>query len=62
MIYHLKFRFWIQEYEEETKSHRNLPRFYYQTEANSGEYDIIKCRDGIPHEMCISVISSHFTV
>jgi len=50
--YHMKWRFWIQEYvpgdkipgtnktDPKTASHLNLPRIYFQTEANAGEYDI----------------------
>lgn len=52
--YHMKWRFWFQEYKPANKtmtkdgsalvtskpSHYNLPRIYYQTEANAGEYDI----------------------
>ena len=40
--YHMKFRFWFQEYNVtgEQVSHYNLPRIYYQTEAWAGEYDI----------------------
>jgi hypothetical protein len=51
--YHMKFRFWFQEYvsagakttpqgttENTTASHYDLPRIYFQTEANAGEYDI----------------------
>eukprot|EP00052_Salpingoeca_macrocollata_P033565 m.8803 g.8803 ORF g.8803 m.8803 type:complete len:472 (-) comp5299_c0_seq1:43-1458(-) len=42
--YHMKFRFWFQEYVPATKtapaSHQDLPRIYYQTEAWAGEYDI----------------------
>lgn len=40
--YHVKFRFWFQEYssKEGKASHADLPRIYYQTEANAGEYDI----------------------
>ena len=53
--YHMKFRFWFQEYHMKFKkdtpagkadrsygkaSHANLPRIYYQTEAHAGEYDI----------------------
>jgi len=51
--YHMKFRFWFQEYvpanassspkgttRPTTASHYNLPRIYFQTEANAGEYDI----------------------
>jgi len=51
--YHMKFRFWFQEYvptgaakppkgtsKNSTASHYDLPRIYFQTEANAGEYDI----------------------
>lgn len=42
--YHMKFRFWFQEYtpanETHNASHQNLERVYYQTEAWAGEYDI----------------------
>lgn len=43
--YHIKFRFWFQEYQDNVPktgrpSHYDLPRIYYQTEANAGEYDI----------------------
>lgn len=42
--YHMKFRFWFQEYtpanSTHNASHSNLPRIYQQTEANAGEYDI----------------------
>jgi hypothetical protein len=48
--YHMKFRFWYQEYEADSKtpvrpdktnaSHVDLPRIYWQTESNAGEYDI----------------------
>jgi len=49
--YHMKMRFWFQEYTpanatvpnklSPTKaSHIDLPRIYWQTEGNAGEYDI----------------------
>ena len=45
--YHMKWRFWFQEYTPPTTgvaavaaSHADLPRFYYQTEGWAGEYDI----------------------
>jgi hypothetical protein len=51
--YHMKFRFWFEEYipsgasvtpkgttSNSTASHFDLPRIYFQTEANAGEYDI----------------------
>merc|ERR1712232_656645 len=38
--YRLKFRFYFEDYVPGPKpSHLNLVRFYYQTEANAGEYD-----------------------
>ena len=52
--YHMKFRFWFQEYTPATAtanaSHQNLERVYYQTEANAGEYDIPPAfaRDDVP--------------
>uniref|UniRef100_A0A7S4V172 Uncharacterized protein n=1 Tax=Alexandrium monilatum TaxID=311494 RepID=A0A7S4V172_9DINO len=43
--YHMKFRFWFQEYQAKDArsgrpSHYDLPRIYYQTEAWAGEYDV----------------------
>ncbi|XP_071127367.1 uncharacterized protein [Mytilus edulis] len=40
--YHMKFRFWFQEYKVDNSkvSHHDLTRIYFQTEAWSGEYDI----------------------
>jgi len=48
--YHMKFRFWFQEYKPAAAvgatpsaakaSHVDLPRYYQQTEGNAGEYDI----------------------
>ena len=44
--YHMKWRFWFQEYKPASvadnapASHLDLPRIYFQTEANAGEYDI----------------------
>lgn len=44
--YHVKIRFWFQEYipanpvSKTAASHFDLPRIYYQTESNAGEYDI----------------------
>lgn len=56
MTYQLKFRFWFQEFA----GHTNLERFYYQTEAYAGEYDVPKCEDGTPPEDCIHSITAHF--
>jgi len=41
--YHVKLRFWFQEYKVDSAgkaSHVDLPRIYYQTEAHATEYDI----------------------
>jgi len=43
--YHMKWRFWFQEYKPAATpggqpSHYNLARIYFQTEASAGEYDI----------------------
>ena len=54
--YHLKFRFYYQEFEP--TYHKNLERFYFQTEAWAGEYDIPQCKEGTP---CEHVITAHFT-
>lgn len=57
MTYQLKFRFWFQEYYGQ----KQMERFYYQTEAYSGEYDVPKCLNGTPPEDCIHSITAHFT-
>lgn len=52
--YHMKFRFWFEEYTPATPtqnaSHNNLQRFYWTTEMAAGEYDIPPAfaRDNIP--------------
>ena len=56
MTYHLKFRFWFQEYKKQLP----LVRFYFQTEAFSGEYDVPKCSTGIPSTECIHSITAHW--
>ena len=63
MTYHMKFRFWFQEYKEveEVPSHQNLIRFFWVTEAMSGEYDIPKCKDENLNN-CVYEITSNFTV
>ena len=65
MTYHMKFRFWFQEYSENAegaKSHENLIRLYWQTEAWSSEYDVPKCEEGTAAEDCVYEIKSNFTV
>lgn len=58
MTYHLKFRFYFQEYTNQ----RRMVRAYYQTEAYSGEYDVPKCKKGTPSEECIHSITARWQV
>lgn len=58
MTYHLKFRFWFQNYD----NHKNLIRPYFQTEAYSGEYDVPKCPSGTPPQDCIHSITARWQV
>ena len=61
--YHMKFRFWFQEYipdnNTHSASHYNLPRIYQQTEANAGEYDIPPAFS-LPNETAIVGYSSNW--
>jgi len=64
---HLKFRFWFQEYQpstptKPTPSHQNLNRFYFMTEAYSGEYDVLPCAAGTPPQDCVHEISARWQV
>ena len=62
--YNLKFRFYFQPYseDEDSASHQNLIRLYYQTEAYAGEYDIPKAQPGNPSDTNIHLISARFQV
>eukprot|EP00005_Dracoamoeba_jomungandri_P011599 CAMPEP_0174265228 /NCGR_PEP_ID=MMETSP0439-20130205/25700_1 /TAXON_ID=0 /ORGANISM="Stereomyxa ramosa, Strain Chinc5" /LENGTH=693 /DNA_ID=CAMNT_0015351583 /DNA_START=91 /DNA_END=2172 /DNA_ORIENTATION=+ len=61
--YHLKFRFWFQNYTESpTPSHQDLPRVYFQTEAYAGEYDVMKCPESTSPEDCEHSITARFKV
>lgn len=66
--YRLKFRFYFQEYQAASvdgtrpASHHSLVRFYWQTEARAGEYDIVQCDDAVPRDQCIQVITSRWKV
>ena len=66
ITYHMKTRFWYEEYEQQSKSgkpsHVNLPRMYYQTEAWAGEYDVVKCSGTTPAEDCVQEITAHWQV
>ena len=37
-------------------------RFYWTTEAGSGEYDVPRCDSGTPVSQCVHVITSHWKV
>jgi hypothetical protein len=65
--YRLKFRFYFEEYTpsspvDNLPSHRNLIRYYWQTETFAGEYDIPQCADGVPPSQCVHVITSRWKV
>lgn len=61
--YHLKFRFWFEEYTAAPQpSHQNLVRLYWQTESYAGEYDIVPCDPGTPSKDCIQEITSRWRV
>lgn len=61
--YHMKFRFYFEEYiPGPSPSHLNLVRLYWQTEAFAGEYDIVPCELGTPPQDCIQVITSRWKV
>lgn len=63
----MKFRFWYQDYVPASKpgapaSHENLVRFFKETEADAGEYDIVKASPGTKAEDAVYQITAHFTV
>jgi len=63
----LKFRIWFQEYQPATPanpnpSHLNLHRFYFQTEAYAGEYDVPQCPAGTPPQECVHQITARWQV
>jgi hypothetical protein len=64
--YRLKFRYYFEEYKPATAttpaSHQHLVRFYWQTEAFAGEYDITACPPGTPSSQCVQVITSEWKV
>eukprot|EP00117_Sycon_ciliatum_P002473 scpid61495/ scgid7685/ len=60
--YHMKFRFWFQDYDPVSPKQENLARIHWQTEAMSGEYDVpVKDADVAP-ENALHQITSHWTV
>ena len=50
----------FDDYDDSIDEQKQLERFYYQTEAYAGEYDIPKCGEGTPPEDCIHSITAHF--
>mgnify|MGYP006091273867 FL=1 len=70
LVYYMKFRFYFEEYvpapEPATKpweaSHQDLLRFFKQTEADAGEYDVVKAAKGTPPSDTIYQITAHFQV
>ena len=66
MTYHLKFRFYFQPYEPKTDtnsaSHQNLIRFFVETEAWAGEYDIPKADPTTPPEESVYQITARWKV
>jgi len=63
---YLKYRFYFQEYQPATPStpasHHNLYRFYFQTEAWAGEYDVTPCPPNTPPSQCIQEITARWKV
>lgn len=65
--YYLKFRFYFEEFKEvptvnDSPSHQQLIRPYWQTEAHAGEYDVVECKAGTPQAECVQVITARWKV
>ncbi|CAB9505419.1 Stress up-regulated Nod 19 [Seminavis robusta] len=65
--YRMKFRFYFEDYTpaattNDMPSHLQMARFYWQTEASAGEYDITPCPPGTPSSQCVQVITSQWKV
>ena len=60
--YHMKFRFWFQEYDPVTPKHKHLLRFYWQTEVWSTEYDIPVKDASVQPQDALHEIQSHWKV
>ena len=62
----MKFRFWYQEYTPATAttpaSHQNLVRFFKETEADAGEYDVVQAPLATRPEDTVYAITAHFQV
>jgi hypothetical protein len=68
LVYYMKWRFWFQDYvpaepkatPPKAASHQNLVRFFKETEANAGEYDIVKGENNVEKDKTIYQIKAHF--
>lgn len=64
LTYFMKYRFWFQDFVPATPSkpasHQNLVRFFKETEADAGEYDIVKAPEGTKPEDTVYEITAHF--
>eukprot|EP00494_Astrolonche_serrata_P006955 UN06980 len=49
--YHMKFRYWFQEYDE--NKHQTLDRWTWGGIAGPVEYDVPQCAPGTPTEDCV---------
>ena len=58
--YHLKFRYWYQEYD--SSYHKGLIRWTYSGEAGPVEYDVPQCAPGTPTEDCVHMIYGNWKV
>jgi hypothetical protein len=64
LTYFMKYRFWFQDFVPATPtkpaSHANLVRFFKETEADAGEYDVVKAPEGTAPEDTVYEITAHF--
>jgi hypothetical protein len=69
LVYYMKWRFWFQDYVPADPaaapprpygSHQNLVRFFKETEADAGEYDVVKGQNNVQDNETIYQITAHF--
>lgn len=64
LSYFMKYRFWFEDFVPATSttpaSHQNLVRFFKETEADAGEYDVVKAPTGTKPEDTVYEITAHF--
>jgi hypothetical protein len=58
--YHMKLRFYFQEYEP--AKHQQLYRWHWQVATGAGEYDVPQCAPGTPVEKCLHTIKAKVQV